>query len=43
MQRQGFDESFRVKKIFSMFGIGCPTSRKVPKMIMNAVKKIKKK
>jgi hypothetical protein len=32
MQRQGFDESLRLKKIFSMFGIGCPTSRKVPKI-----------
>jgi hypothetical protein len=32
MQRQGFDESLRLEKIFSMFGIGCSTSSKVPKL-----------
>jgi hypothetical protein len=34
MQRQGFDESLRLKKIFTMFGIGCPTFKKVPKIIL---------
>jgi hypothetical protein len=34
MQRQSFDESLRLKKIFAMFGIGCPTSRKVSKIIL---------
>jgi hypothetical protein len=31
MQRQGFDESLRLKKI-PMFGIGCPTSKKMPEI-----------